>query len=515
LVDEEGPPLETVVARRVRDASPRGQDLVARLARAGIESKLFGQPMQQIRVDRYEVLAELGTGGMGVVYRARDPQLDREVAIKLLRPAGTTRHDPETSRARLVREARAMARLSHPNVLTVHEVGTFEDQVFVAMEYVEGRTLSEWLAQAERPWPDVLEAFLAAGRGLAAAHDKGIVHRDFKPENVMVSDDPQGARGVGRVLVLDFGLARSAEAPEVDDDVRTVDAAAFDASLTLTGALVGTPAYMAPELYAGKPADERSDQFAFCVALWEAVYRQRPFAGDTLAALAHAVMEGEIRSPIGVGARPAWLRRVLERGLAVDPLERYESMHALLDAIAFHRRPRWHQRWMPAVIGGGALAVGLLLMATASRLPKTRPPIVTAVPVPSAGSSTAEVKRELLPEPAPADPALVATGGTAAATEASTGGDTGPSLVAELATERPQVRRQRAARRPSYAHAWCYVREDDFARAREPSTRLEKSWRRGDTCWACYEYGDPDGLRKRVNQTDCERYALCHEDTCR
>ena len=469
--------------------------------------------MQQIRVGRYEVLAELGTGGMGVVYRARDPELDREVALKLLRPAGTTRHDPETARARLVREARAMARLSHPNVLTVHEVGTFEDQVFVAMEYVEGRTLAEWLSQVERPWPEVLEAFIAAGRGLAAAHDKAIVHRDFKPENAMVSDD-------GRVLVLDFGLARNAEAAALEpEDPQPIDPATFDASLTLTGALVGTPAYMAPELYAGRSADERSDQFAFCVALWEAVYRQRPFVGGSLAALAQSVTEGDIRSPIGVGPRPAWLRRVLERGLAVDPRERHASMHALLDAIAEHMRPRWHQRWMPAVIGGGALAVGLVLMATASRVPQARPPRVTAVPIEGAAASTPSAARAEEPDGAVAsEPEAEAAGDTEPREPGPSEGEAtesgGTELVAELGADRPQVRRQRAPRRPAYAHAWCYVREDDLARARDPSSRRESSWRRGDTCFTCYDYPDPDRLRKRVNQPDCERYAMCHEDTC-
>lgn len=508
-MEDRDPPLESKVARRVRDASPRGQDLVARLARAGIEAKLFGEPMQQIRVGRYEVLAELGTGGMGVVYRALDPELDREVALKLLRPAGTTRHDPETARARLVREARAMARLSHPNVLTVHEVGTFEDQVFVAMEYVEGRTLTEWLAQAERPWQEVLDAFLDAGRGLAAAHDKGIVHRDFKPENAMVSDD-------GRVLVLDFGLARSAEAPPLEEELHPIDTSAFDASLTLTGALVGTPAYMAAELYAGKAADERSDQFAFCVALWEAVYRQRPFLGSSLGALAQAVMDGDIRSPIGVGGRPAWLRRVLERGLAVDPGERWPSMHALLEAIADQRRPRWHQRWMPAVIGGGALATGLLLMATSSRQAIVRPPIVTAAPGPATQATDAEAEVPPDESPGPAEPTSAAAEGTAAPAQdtdaLATAGD--GSIVAGLSGARPKPRRGRAPRRPSWTHAWCYVREDDFQRARDPSARLESSWKRDDTCFRCYEHKDPDGLRKRVNQGDCERYALCHEDTC-
>src|SRR5688572_6181539 len=356
-MDQRDPIGDSGVSRRVRSASPRGHDLVARLARAGIEAKLFGQPLQTIAVGRYEILDELGTGGMGVVYLARDPELDREIALKLLRPIGATRHDPEHARARLVREARAMARLSHPNVLTVHEVGTFEDQVFVAMEYVHGRTLAQWLVDRERPWRVSLEAFLAAGRGLAAAHAKDIVHRDFKPEHVMVSEDPHGVRPFGRVLVLDFGLARSSDAAPEASESRPIPETI--ASLTLTGALVGTPAYMAPELYAARPADAKSDQFAFCVALWEAVYRQRPFVGSTISALAQAVTSGDLVEPIGVGGRPAWLRRALERGLSVDPRERHVSMHALLQALEDGLRPRWHQRWMPAAVGGLAMAVGV------------------------------------------------------------------------------------------------------------------------------------------------------------
>ncbi|MCA9693542.1 MAG: serine/threonine protein kinase, partial [Myxococcales bacterium] len=208
-------------------------------------------------IDRYLILARLGEGGMGLVYAAHDPELDRKVAIKLLRG------DPTDSgaRDRLLREAQAMARLSHPNVITVHDVGTARGHVFVAMEYVEGGTLGTWLEEQERGWRAVLDVFLAAGRGLAAAHEAGLVHRDFKPDNVLLERD-------GRVRVADFGLARyglgaapthppaPAEAPT--DMTRT--GVSLNTKLTITGATVGTPAYMAPEQLGGVDVDARADQ---------------------------------------------------------------------------------------------------------------------------------------------------------------------------------------------------------------------------------------------------------------
>ncbi len=299
---------------------------------------------------RYLVLDRLGQGGMGVVYTAYDPELDRRLAVKLLRPdAGAAQ--AETRRTRLQREAQAMARLSHPNVIAVHDVGTAGDQVFVAMELVDGVTLKRWLAAERRPWRDVLALFVQAGRGLAAAHDAGLIHRDFKPDNVLV-----GKNGVARVT--DFGLARPAGRDETgggqEETGDTPSPRALGLNLTETGAILGTPAYMAPEQHRGRPADARSDQFAFCVALYEGLYGERPFtpavsetaptvdasspeakAQDVSpsAALALAVVEGRVRdAPRGIDV-PTWLRRAVLRGLDRDPERRWSSMHELLGAL--------------------------------------------------------------------------------------------------------------------------------------------------------------------------------------
>jgi serine/threonine protein kinase len=225
---------------------------------------------------RYLILDFLGVGGMGVVYSAYDPGLDRKVAIKLLRPTTNAHGGTTAGRSRLLREAQALARLSHPNVIAVHDVGTFEDQVFVAMEYAEGQTLSAWLREEPRSVREIVAAFLEAGRGLAAAHAAGLVHRDFKPANVLF--------GNGRARVLDFGLActdvsrESGERvvaledlppalplppPLTGDSTQDPSLNALGTPLTMTGTLMGTPAYMAPEQMAGRPVDARTDQFSF------------------------------------------------------------------------------------------------------------------------------------------------------------------------------------------------------------------------------------------------------------
>jgi serine/threonine protein kinase len=206
-------------------------------------------------IGRYTVLQMLGAGGMGVVYAAFDPELDRKVAIKLLHVQLAPR-EGTTGATRLLREAQAMARLSHPNVIAVHDVGTHDGQVFMAMEFVEGQTLGDELGARPRGWRDVVGLYVAAGRGLAAAHRSGLVHRDFKPDNVMIDRE-------GRVRVLDFGLACS----RADSPLAKIDAtstSSLDIRLTATGAVMGTPAYMAPEQHMGQAADERCDQFAFC-----------------------------------------------------------------------------------------------------------------------------------------------------------------------------------------------------------------------------------------------------------
>ncbi len=283
-------------------------------------------------IGRYVVIDRLGAGGMGVVYAALDPELGRQIAVKLVlastKPHATNGSFVSPGAARLLREAQAMARLHHPNVIVVHDVGTVDGRVFIAMEYLDGGTLGEWLEAAARPWREVLTRFLAAGRGLAAAHAAGIVHRDFKSDNVLLGSDD-------RVVVTDFGLARAeGELGSTEENRNVALQDPFDAKLTRTGALMGTPAYMSPEQHAGSTADARSDQFAFCVALYEGLYRRRPFAGDTPASLAANVLEGALRPAPDDSDVPRWLYTVLARGLAVRADARFADMDALLAALA-------------------------------------------------------------------------------------------------------------------------------------------------------------------------------------
>lgn len=267
----------------------------------------------------------LGAGAMGAVYAAHDPELDRPVALKVLHadPLG----DPAERRSRLAFEAQAMARLAHPNVVAVFDVGVDAPtgQLFVAMEHVSGATLAAWLRAAPRSESAVLDVFLQAGRGLAAAHAAGLVHRDFKPENVLVGAD-------GRARVGDFGLARRPHgAPALPPGAQLGGLA-----LTAQGALVGTPAYMSPEQLRGTTADARSDQFAFAVALFEALTGTRPFAGQSLGELAGNVVGGRV-SP-ALANRPTWQRAFFQRALATDPGSRYASMEAALEDLGRDRR---------------------------------------------------------------------------------------------------------------------------------------------------------------------------------
>lgn len=275
---------------------------------------------------RYVVLSRIGKGGMGVVYAAYDPDLDRKVALKLLlsHRAGDT-----AGRARLLREAQAMARLTDPNVVSVYDVGAFGDRVWIAMEFIHGQTLSRWLKQTSRRWGEVLIVFLRAGEGLASAHAAGLVHRDFKPDNVMIDDG-------GRVHVMDFGLVRSDRSPTQElpgnlSELRGLDA--LREVLTNEGAVIGTPQYMAPEQWAGTVTDTRTDQFSFCVALWEALHGTPPFAATTVDELVGAVLAGRIQKPANSRV-PRWLHLVLLRGLQVDPDQRFPSMRGLLEALS-------------------------------------------------------------------------------------------------------------------------------------------------------------------------------------
>jgi serine/threonine protein kinase len=302
---------------------------------------------------RYEVSEEIGRGGMGVVYAAHDPELDRRVAIKLMRPETSESISASEGRARLMREAQAMARISHPNVIAVHDVGTLGEQVFIAMEYVEGHTLSQWLAERDRPWREIVSMFVQAGRGLAAAHAGGILHRDFKPENVLVGKE-------GRARVVDFGLARAAE-PSNSDERSTADGEVAadtqtttppDVKTTVTetttrlarlGITVtrrgkfGTPAYMAPEQLMGEPVDERTDQYSFCVALFQGLCGELPFSAENVGALLEKIKQRRVTDVPKLNSVPSWLRQVLLRGLSPAREDRYRSMDELLHQLT--RRP--------------------------------------------------------------------------------------------------------------------------------------------------------------------------------
>jgi tetratricopeptide (TPR) repeat protein/predicted Ser/Thr protein kinase len=311
------------------------------------------------RLGHYVMLQELGRGGMGIVCAAYDQVLDRKVAIKLLQGRGNAQ-----AQARLIREAQALARLSHPNVVQIYEIGELEQLAFIVMEFVDGVTLREWLRSESRSAEAILAVFDAAGRGLAAAHAQGLVHRDFKPDNVMIRHD-------GRVLVMDFGLARGEageagtallELPDSELAESTELGSTLSSSrnqlsvdLTRTGALLGTPAYMAPEQFRGLETDAKTDQFAFCVAAWEALTGARPFAGTNVAALSLSVTTGAIATP--PAGLPSWIRKHLERGMATDPGQRWPSLDELLAAL--RDDPTRRRRAWAAMLG--LLALGLVV----------------------------------------------------------------------------------------------------------------------------------------------------------
>ncbi len=318
------------------------------------------------RIDRYVVISVLGAGAMGVVYAAYDPELDRKIALKLLKQRGKV---GSRNHARFQREARALAKLDHRNVVGIHDVGVHEGQLFIAMEFVAGRTLREWMGrEPPPPWREILATFVAAGRGLAAAHGAGLIHRDFKPDNIMIGDD-------GRVRVMDFGLARAADDDEAESTLPKLitgetgaegEASLLRRRLTQTGALLGTPAYMAPEQLTATAADARADQFAFCVALYEALYGERPFVASSIAELVRAIERGAVHEPPPQSKVPPWVRRVLLRGLAGDPARRWPSMAALLEALADDPTPRRRRR-VAATLAAALVAGGGWSIATAVR----------------------------------------------------------------------------------------------------------------------------------------------------
>jgi len=326
------------------------------------------EPPRDVAIGRFVVLDVLGSGGMGIVYSARDPDLDRKVALKLLHAtAGDPRGDVRT---RLLREAQAMARIDHPNVIKVYEVGTHADGVYVAMEFAKAGTLRTWLQHKPRTQREVIGAFVQAGRGLAAAHSVGLIHRDFKPDNVlMMTHDTAKVSDFG--LVVEQDDQEVARGPAAPTEVAS-HATPLSVKLTRTGAVMGTPMYMAPEQFKGEIATARTDQFSFCVALCEALHGQRPFSGATFEELAANVMEGRVMAR--PAAAPAWLWRIIARGLARDPAARFPSMDALLAELA---RDRSRRRLRLLVGVGAAAAIAAAIANIAMR--DSHPPRVAMV----------------------------------------------------------------------------------------------------------------------------------------
>ncbi|MBK6923647.1 MAG: tetratricopeptide repeat protein [Deltaproteobacteria bacterium] len=317
------------------------------LERVAAKGDVFGE---------YRLLDVLGQGAMGMVYRAYDPRLDRLVALKLVHPSRVGANASQAS-ARLVAEARALARVSHPNVLSIYDIGTEHELVYVALELVEGVDLAQWLRAGKRSWTTIVDVFIAVASGLAAVHAAGLVHRDVKPANILVERLLPGDT-MGRVLVADFGIARATTATPVPSIAVEADASTEDMHLTATGRVVGTPAYMAPEQHTGGEIGPAADQYAVCVALYEALFGQRPFLGGAQAMLLAKADPPRARPR---GDVPKWLWAIVRRGLSSRPRDRFASMEQLAAALSdgsVLRRWRW-----PAALGASAIATTAMAVA--------------------------------------------------------------------------------------------------------------------------------------------------------
>jgi len=338
-------------------------------------ARMLGLLAPGTSVGRYRIDDLLGAGGMGVVYAAHDPELDRKVALKLLYPTLLTDGNDELAQ-RLRHESKVMAKLRHPNVATIHDLGSFHDQLFLVMELVAGSTLRAWVG-ADKPWQTVVATFVATGKGLAAAHEAGVVHCDFKPDNVLLDAD-------GRPLITDFGLAHVAASAARPPVPRTVPALGSSSMIEVAGGHVfGTPAYMAPERFdAAMPADAQSDVFAFCVSLYEVLYGQRPFEGATVGELRDAVAAPP-KQPEGSRV-PAWLHDAIVRGLSADRAQRYRGMTDLLAALEPTPR-RSRARWLVPVLAA-VVAAGGIVAWRATRTPAATAPAACDARAELAGS---------------------------------------------------------------------------------------------------------------------------------
>ena len=310
--------------------------------RAGTASEQLGE-----KIGRHVVLSILGSGGMGIVYAAYDPALDRKIAVKLLREA--TGDDSTEGRTRMQREAQALARLTHPNVITVHDVGEHGGAVYIAMELVVGGTLSDW--QQGKDWREIIGVYISAARGLAAAHAVGLIHRDFKPDNVLVGED-------GRVRVTDFGLARLAS-KELEGPANPAASPTLSSNLTAAGSVMGTPRFMAPEQIEGGVVDARTDQFSWCVALWEALYGEPPFPTSNLALRSASIQTDIPKVPVA-SKLPRGIAKVLLRGLSPEPDKRWPSIDAMIDELERVTKPR---RTLMIAAAGAAIVGAVAIFA--------------------------------------------------------------------------------------------------------------------------------------------------------
>ncbi|MEX1364807.1 MAG: serine/threonine-protein kinase [Nannocystaceae bacterium] len=355
----ERPPERSTAGLAVHDeralealgSNTRARDPRKNHQRAKVQAALFGlAPPSPERIARYRILGDIGSGAMGEVLEAYDDVLTRKVAIKLVH---RQLRSPNAS-SRMLKEARSLAQLNHPNVVQVYEAGMHGDRAWIAMEYIQGQNLRSWLENESRGAEQILAVFIAAGRGLAAAHDAGFVHRDFKPDNVLI-DDRDCAK------VVDFGLVRTLAEPQTLQPLE-LEPTADDSSplvplqhpLTQEGAVLGTPGYMSPEQIRGARVDARSDQFSFCAAAWFGLFGERPFRGASLHQLHHAMHRGVIEGGTPSGRGMAAVRKALLRGLSFEPEDRFPSMDALLEQLQHRPRHRW-------VFGAGVVALAGLL----------------------------------------------------------------------------------------------------------------------------------------------------------
>lgn len=421
------------------------------------------------QVDRYEVLHVLGAGGMGVVYDALDTSLNRRVALKVMQP--TLLGDPLATR-RLFREAQAMARVRDRHVITVHDVGIDGDQVFIAMELVPGGgTLRDWWEASPRDTAVILRKLVDAGEALEAAHDQRVVHRDFKPDNVLVDDN-------GEVLVTDFGLATAGEdtgQPSSRSVPRAQDLLATP--LTQTGAAVGTPAYMAPEQHRGERADARADQFSFCVTAYEALFGQLPFAGRTRRELVESMKDDDVREPEGRRDVPGVARTAIWKGLRYEPQARHASMAPLLAALRaaeehLHRAPRSR---VAMSVAAAAFAVVVLGAAAATQLTTSKSAVRDAASSPALTAEMADAAE------------------TAEPTASSRGPASAPWTTPTGQTPSSAPAASSGSRLPSQGHADC----------RGYCERWGQCAKRGE--------GPPSQTCVAVSDADCRRSSHCRE----